>query len=112
MRKFSTQLIYAFENTQERTRDSKEVTQETDKMDTQAETTYESNQKITATSVGQNSKVEILEFETLRGQSPRTNLQQLHYLKQLGHRLRQIKIQINNGEVYCESGALQYMKGI
>ncbi len=39
------------------------------------------------------------------------NFLEIHTLQQLGMKLKQIKITLMNGEMRCESGALQYMKG-
>ncbi len=69
------------------------------------------NVTVTARLEGKNSMVEVLHYNALHGSEDISGAEQLYYAQQVGLRLKQIRISLNNGEVLAESGALHFMHG-
>ena len=55
---------------------------------------------------GKNSLVEVLYYNSLHGSEDITGAQQLYFAQQVGLRLKQVRISLNNSEVLTESGIL------
>ena len=60
---------------------------------------------------GNGSRVTVWEYQKLMGSNSIENARSLYYAAQVGMRLRQVQIQINQAKVILEAGALQYMRG-
>lgn len=60
---------------------------------------------------GQNSVVEILHYEGLSGTSDLDVARDLYFAHQMGMRLKQVRITLNNSAAILEAGALHFMKG-
>ena len=55
---------------------------------------------------------EVVEHPRLKGSDNLSQAYQLYFAQEAGARLRQLKITLNNSEVFVEAGALQYMLGV
>jgi uncharacterized protein (AIM24 family) len=60
---------------------------------------------------GAQSSVEVIEYTQLAGSDSLEVAAKLFYAGQVGMRLKQIKIQLQNGTAQLESGVMQFMKG-
>ena len=60
---------------------------------------------------GAQSSVEVIEYTQLAGSDNLDVAAKLFYASQVGMRLKQIKIQLQNGAAQLESGVMQFMKG-
>jgi uncharacterized protein (AIM24 family) len=60
---------------------------------------------------GAQSSVEVIEYTQLAGSDNLDVAAKLFYASQVGMRLKQIKIQLQNGAAQLETGIMQFMKG-
>lgn len=71
----------------------------------------ETNFTVIEQTEGKDTSIQILQYNSLDGIDDFAIAQTLYYANQVGMRLKQVKIQLKNGEVILESGALHFMKG-
>lgn len=57
------------------------------------------------------SKVEIIQFKDLKGSSDLRSAEKLFYAKEVGIRLKMVRVFLNNSTIRVEPGALYFMKG-
>mgnify|MGYP000041201419 CR=1 FL=1 len=72
---------------------------------------FYSNMQVIDQASGQGCKFEVVEYKHLAGGRNIATAQNLFYADQAGIRLKQIRIQLHQGEAILESGALHFMKG-
>ena len=60
---------------------------------------------------GKDTSVQVLQYNTLNGSDDFATARTLYYAKQVGMHLKQVKIELKNGDAVLESGALHFMKG-
>lgn len=57
------------------------------------------------------TKVEIIQFDDLKGSSDLRSAEKLFYAKEVGIRLKMVRVFLNNSTIRVEPGALYFMKG-
>lgn len=73
--------------------------------------TFENNYKTIGSLSGNKSNFEILEYLNLNGSKDVGSATMLYFMKEAHIKLRQIKINLNNGAVKLEAGALSFLRG-
>lgn len=73
--------------------------------------TFEDNYTILSSLSGNKSNFEILEYKNLNGSKNIESAAMLYFMKEAHIKLRQVRINLNNGAVKLESGALSFLRG-
>jgi uncharacterized protein (AIM24 family) len=73
--------------------------------------TFENNYKVIGSLEGSKSSFEILEYKNLNGSKNVGSATMLYFMKEANIKLKQIKINLNNGAVKLEAGALSFLRG-
>ncbi len=71
----------------------------------------ETNLTVATRLEGKSSHVEVLYYNALHGSEDIAGAQQLYYAQQVGLRLKQVRITLQNSEAIAEAGALHFMHG-
>ena len=72
---------------------------------------FNDNVRVIDAAQSENFLVEVIEYQRLEGSRDLETARQVYYANQSGIRLKQVRIQLRNGEAVLEPGALHFMQG-
>lgn len=73
--------------------------------------TFQDNFNVLSKMEGSKCSFEVLEFKNLNGSKDVNSATMLYFMKQANLKLKQVKINLSNGAVKLESGALSFLRG-
>lgn len=72
---------------------------------------FENNFNVISKMEGNKSSFEVLEYKNLNGSKDVASATMLYFMKEANLKLKQIRVNLNNGAVKLESGALSFLRG-